>query len=156
MRKCLLPLLLLLAAGSCFAQAGYVVMAEDSLTAAASVVTIQPPSSDAARTVRFVGAYVYCSVQCDVTLERDGSAATTTSMTVVGLNSSVPASKTLAFRSSNVGAGMALGKYTVPAGGTQVIDLGQLVLHGSGGNVTLRTNSITGTARVAIQFSEDR
>lgn len=148
--------LLVMMACAAFAQADYVVMSEDSLTAAASVVTVQSPSSNAARVVRFVGAYVYCSVTCDVTLERNGTAATATSVTPVAVNASAPAAKTAAYKLSDVGAGTVIGKYTVPAGGTQVIDLASAAIMAPGGNLSLRTSAITGGARIAIQFKEER
>jgi hypothetical protein len=149
--------LLVCFAGFAFAQADYVALYEASLTSAASVVTVQAPASSAARIVRFVGAYIYCSVQCDVSLERDGTAATATALTPVGVSSQAPAAKTKAFRSSDVGVGTVIGKYTVPAGGTQVIDLTSVVIAGAGTgkNLTLRTASITGTARISIQFREE-
>lgn len=147
---------LLLLVSSAFAQAEYVALYEANLSAAASVITVQSPATGAARSVRFVGAYVYCAAVCDVTLERDGTAATATAITPAAVSLSAPAAQTKAYRSSDVGAGTVIGKYTIPAGGTQVIDLGSAVILRAGGNLSLRTSSITGIARIAIQFREDQ
>jgi hypothetical protein len=153
-------LLLLFAcfAGLGLAQAEYVALYDATLSGAASVVTVQAPATSAARTVRFTVAYVYCSVACDLTLERTGTAATATALAPAALNSTASTALTKAWRSSDVGAGTVIGKYSVPAGGTIVLDIKALTLSGAGTskNLTLRTSAITGSAKVAIQFTEER
>lgn len=155
-----LILLLLCACGIAAAQGGrqYVVSRTASLSSAAAVVTVQQPASGAASVVHFVGAYVYCSAACDVTLERNGTAATATATTPVSVNSSVPAAKSTAFYSSDVGTGSTIGTYSLPASGSQVLDLSAVYLYGSGTskNVTVRTSAITGTVKIVIQFSEEQ
>ncbi len=138
-----------------FAQ-DYVLVREAALTATADAVTVQQPATDAARVVRFIGAYVYCSVDCAVTLERNGTAASATSATPAPVSSSAPAAKTTAFVASNAGAGTGLGKYTIPANGSLRVDLSALALFGPGTakNVTVRVGSLTGTVKYILTWTE--
>ncbi len=124
---------------------------ETSLSGAAETVTVHLPST-ANKTAQFVGAEVYCSVACTAELLRDGSAPTTTAATVVPLNGSPNPAATV-FHTSNVGAGTHIKYYTIAAGGKEVIDLSDKGLT-VGKNLTLKTNSITGTARIYIQWRE--
>ena len=149
--------LLLFSAGLTFAQSAYVAYNEAVLAGTASVVTVQQPASNSARIVRFVAASLYCSAACDVTLERNGTAATTTALTPTPINTTTSAAKAKAFSASNVGAGTVLSKYSLVAGGTMVIDLAVMNLSGTGTtkNLTFRTSAITGTARITVQFNEE-
>jgi hypothetical protein len=125
---------------------------EVSLTSSAAVVTVQQPASGA-REVTFEGAVIYCSVTCIVTLEMNGTAATTTSGTVIKLNTKAPTAKAVVFTSSNVGVGTVIQKYESPAGISKSgLSLG--VISGTQQNITLRTDSITGTVRILLMWSE--
>jgi len=147
MRKAIF--VLLLSVGTACAQRGaYLVSQKTTLTGAAEVVTVQLPPATSVN-VAFERASVYCSVECEFTLERDGAAATQTAATPVRIIPSDPAPAATAYRSSNVGAGTVLTQYVVPAGGTVVLDL-RLVLIKAGQNVSVRTSAITGV--VIIQF----
>ena len=110
------------------------------------------------RAVHPVGARVQCSVECNLTLERDGTAATTTAATPVALLPQAPAAVTKAFVASNVGAGSVVGRYTITAGDWERIDLTRFRLFGLGTakNLTLRFASMTGTVKVIILFTEER
>lgn len=135
----------------------YVVPYTADLTATAAIVTVQQPASGGAGVVRFSGLYIYCSVACNFTLERTGTAATATAATPVPLNSTTTAARTTAFTASNVGSGTTLGTYSLLASTSKSFDLAGVALFGNGTakNFTVRTNAITGTVQVVIQFKED-
>lgn len=124
---------------------------ETSLSGAAETVTIHLPLASS-RTVQFVGATVYCSVACTFTLTRDGTAPTNTAGTAVAVNSGGSAGA-VPYHTSNVGAGTQIKKYNVAAGEEKSIDLQDKGLT-AGGNLTITTSSITGTARVYFQWRE--
>lgn len=122
-----------------------------SLSSAAETVTIHlPTGSD--KTVKFVGASVYCSVACTFTLERDGTAPTTTIATPPELNGGTSGSAR-AYHTSNVGSSTVIKNYTVAAGTEFGILLSEKGLT-AGTNLTIRTSSITGTARIFFQWRE--
>lgn len=133
----------------------YTATKETDLSGAAEVVTVQQPATGA-KTVRFVGAYIYCSVACNVTLERTGTAATSTALTRVPVHEDMAAAVATAWSSSNVGVGSVVGKYSIAAGGSTSIPMETMALYGNGTgkNVTLRTSSITGNVKIIIQWKE--
>lgn len=154
MRPAILALVLVLCAGAQDRANRYIAEKETSLSAAAETVTIQTPTS-AGKTVVFEGAWVYCSVACTFTLSQNGTAATTTTLAIRPVNVS-PASKAVGFSSSNVGAGQLLATYSVAAGQTYPITLSTVWLehNSTANNLSIATSSITGTARITIQFTE--
>ncbi len=127
-----------------------------ALVGAAEVITIQQPATGA-RSVAFSGASIYASVEAGLTLERDGTAASSTTLAVAKLNASADTNAALAWSSSNVGSGTTLAAYTIPAGQTMVLDLNGIWMLGNGTakNLTLRTASITGTVKVNVCWSEN-
>ena len=134
----------------------FVATKQTALTGAAEVITVQQPAASA-KTVRFVGAYVDCSAACSVTVERNGTAATTTSLSVAKVNpSSSQAATAVAFSSSNVGTGTVVATYSLTAGGSRIIDLSRVYMTGTGTgkNLTLRTSSITGIVNILVQWTE--
>jgi hypothetical protein len=136
--------------------ANFIATKSTALTATAEVITIQQPASSA-KFVRFKGAYVACSVACTVTLERNGTAATSTTLAPVKANpQSATAATAKAWSASNVGVGTVLSVYPIAAGGSIVIDLSDHVFNAASTaqNLTLRTNAITGTAYITIQWTE--
>jgi len=145
---------LLLLAAPAWSQA-FIATKQTSLSGAAEVVTVQQPVSGA-RTVSFIGAYVDCSVACNITLERDGTAATATALTVVALNSGTPAAT--AWSSSDVGTGTVLARYKIPATGGLPINLAMKSMSGANTakNLTLRTDSITGTVTITVVWTENK
>lgn len=128
-----------------------------SLTAAAETLTVQH-TVDKQRNVTFISGYMYCSVACTVTLSRSGTAATTTANSVVALNPNnvfVQTNQALAFNTSNVGAGTTIIVYQLPAGSFMTIDLSKFELSGGvADNLTMGTNSITGTAVLQLTWQE--
>ena len=135
----------------------YTVSYADTPAASATVLTIQQPAASA-NDAEVIWASIYCSVDCVVELERDGTAATTTAATEVGTSVNSPTPTGTAFSASNVGNGTTVDTFTVIAAQPQAINLTAygLALKGSGTtkNVTLRTDSITGTVRMTICWRE--
>lgn len=148
-------LVLTMAAVSLWAQdpPSYTATRTSTLTSSAEVITIQQPATPL-RKLQFQGAAIYCSVACDLTVERDGTAATGTALAASAVNPLYRASTVSAYRSSDVGAGTTLATYTISAGGTLSLDLADKFLIGAGENFTLRTASITGTVRITVQWKE--
>lgn len=145
---------LLLLASCGFAQ-NYVVTKQTSLSGAAEVITVQQPATGS-RQVSFKSAFVDCSVACTVTLERNGTAATATTLAVRNVNPGELAASAVAFSSSNVGTGTVLGTASLVAGGAVIFDLtGINFAQGSvaNNNLTIRTSSITGTVDISISFT---
>lgn len=140
-----------------FADGEYVVTQVCSASGSACVVTVQQPSTPAlAKRVSFHGAAVTCSVDCTFTIERNGTAATATSQPPTGLGTNAPASAATAYINSDVGSGTVISNLAIPAGGTMSLDLSKISLQGTTttSNLTIRTNSITGTVRINITFAE--
>lgn len=124
-----------------------------STSATAEAITVQVPVGSA-RSAQMTGASVYCSVEAEVTVERDGTVATTTSVTPAKMNSADATPGAVAFRSSNVGtANRTTARFIVPAGGTVSFDLLEHRL-GAGENITIRTAHASGTVIINIQWSE--
>ena len=145
---------LICCACSLFGQAAkgtYTYEKETSLSGAAETVTIHLPAGN--RTVRFVGATVYCSVACTVTLSRDGPAPTTTAGTATRLNITNSGATAVPYHTSNVGATAPLKNYNLAATEEKIIDLVDKGLI-PGENLTLATSAITGTARIYFQWKE--
>lgn len=137
--------------------ARFTVTKTTTLSAAAEVVTVQNTTSST-KNVLFQGGSVYCSVLCTVTLEVNGTAASTTTLAPANINPGAPnaqTTKTSAYSSSNVGSGTTIATYQIGAGGTVPIDLsGMFLPSGVASNLTLRTNSITGTVTLILLWIE--
>lgn len=155
--KRFLPMLVVLLALPLAAQrSSYVYTKTSVLNAATEVITVQMPSDvPPLRAVTFKGVSVYCSAECSFTLERDGSVATATAGTVLGLNRSTPAPVATIYYTSNVGSGTTIGAYTVPAGGTLPIDLTSKRLTNPNENLTVRLASVTATVKINVVWEEN-
>lgn len=124
-----------------------------SLSGAASVVTIHLLTG-ASHTVRFQGATVYCSVACTFTLEFNGSAPTgTLAGTTPDLGGTARTPQAKAYHTSDSSGGVTIKTYTVAASTETSIDLSFIGLKATN-NLTIRTSSITGTARTYFQWRE--
>lgn len=151
---------LFLLASPLWCQISYVAQKTTSLSGAAEVVTIQqraPASSN--RFVDFKTAYIDCSVACTVTLERNGTFASTTALTIANVNPGETATTVTAYSASNVGTGTVIQVVSIQAGGYLVfgLDNPSINLKSQGGtseNFTLRTSSITGTVHITINWTE--
>jgi hypothetical protein len=135
-------------------QPAYIALREATLSASGEVLTVQQPASPS-NTLVFDAGYVYCSAECTFTIERDGTAATTTSLTPTATSGNTDAPTALAFHTSNAGAGTVIGKHTVAAGGTMPFELkGVRLPRIAGRNVTIRVQSLTGTVRLFLKWVE--
>jgi len=126
-----------------------------SLSAAACDVTVQQPASGS-KWVVFHYFEVYCSVACEVTVSRDGTAATATAATEVNFNGGVTPTVT-AFIDSDAGAGTTLWTFQVAAGETVGRSLSGFFLEdddSTANNLTVQTDAITGDAKVLIAGQE--
>ena len=126
----------------------------DSLVSAAEVITLQQPAADG-NFVRIESVEVWCSVVCDIMLERDGTAATGTALATAVVSSGTPALN--AFHTSDVGVGTAITTKTIPANTIiPIVFDGGLYLAptGTGSNFTARTSAITGDVKITIVWRE--
>lgn len=113
-----------------------------NLADASTACTIQAPAGTSLHTV-IRSVFVQCSVQCTISQERDGTAATVSGASVaatirkVNPNAAwVPASVSSVFKASNVGAGTPIG----PEGGiVQSASPAYLVLEG--GSIVLERDA---------------
>jgi len=131
-----------------------------TLTGAAEVITIQQPTTGS-KSISFncdgCGVYVDSSVAVDLTLERNGSAATSTTLTVAKVNPQVSVSGTAqAFSGSNVGTGTTIGAYSLAGAGSLSPKLQRVAFSGNDNtqNITLRTSSITGKVNIIFVWEE--
>lgn len=153
MRKLLM--LVLLSAATLLAQAARGIYSYEigaTLVNAWQVVTVQVPINAGVRNARMDSAAVYCSVQCEITVERDGALATTVAgrSRVVAGN---PTSIATAYRASNAGIVDPLARLIVPAGATIIVDMADIGL-AAGQNATIRTEPITGIALINVKWRE--
>lgn len=128
-----------------------------TLSTAAQVLTVQHPAT-ANKTLKFLSGYMYCSVSCTITLERSGTAATSTAATIVNLNpasTNKKATTAQAYRTSNVGTGTVIWTYQLPATGVLTIDLQEFQINSStADNFTLRSNAVTGDVALGLTWQE--
>lgn len=141
-----------------WAQISYVAQKTTSLSSAAEVVTVQQPNSGS-RFVELKSAYIDCSSTCTVTLERNGTPATATTLTPANVNPGEGAAAATAWSGSNSSGGTVIQVATIQAGGYLVFDLTtpsvNLKLNrGNGENFTLRTSSISATVHITINWTE--
>lgn len=147
--------LLLLLSVSCFGQAPtYTAFYESNLTASATALTIQQPATPL-RTARIVGAMVYCSAACTITLEHATTGATTTALAGAAVSPGYSAPTILARRDSNVAAGTVVTKYTVGAGETKAIESAMVLQLAANYSMTLRSAVMTGTVRITWVWTEE-
>jgi hypothetical protein len=123
-----------------------------ALAPGAQVVTVQIPTGTVVRNAKMDSAAVYCSVQCEITVERNGALATATAGTVRTITGNVtPIARV--YRASNVGVGTVLSRLIVPAGATIIVDMADIGIF-AGQNATVRTASITGTTILVVKWRE--
>jgi hypothetical protein len=149
----------LIATGAVISAQTYTVQKTSVLAGTTEAITIQQPASGA-KNVDLLSAYVDCmnngaSVDTTVTLERNGTAATTTTLATAQVNPQVAVASTVqAFSASNVGAGTVL--HVSEFLGFQVFELSSLIMRGNGGsqNFTIRIAAITATCHITIKWTE--
>jgi hypothetical protein len=132
----------------------FVAYKSTDLSGAAETVTIQKPSATVSKNIQFLSATMYCSVACTIELETAGTAATTTTLTPTALRAGSAVAE--AFSASNVGNGTTVSEYVLAAGETKSIGLSAVLWSATSGlrNLTLRTDTITGTAKLGFAWSE--
>jgi len=111
-------------------------------TGTASAITFQHPGNSSNLQVFPQCIYVYCELACTVTFSQDGTAATTTALTVNSLGGSTPQVK--AYRDSNAGSGTAISpamNQAAASGSTYVI--GKVL------DVNLTSNNLTVTVAMS-------
>src|SRR5437016_4831410 len=97
--------LFLLTVGLCAGQISYVANKTTALSAAAEVITVQQIAAGT-KTLQFVSASVDSTVVTAITIERDGTAATSTALTPAQVNPVIGVVATAkAWSASNAGAG---------------------------------------------------
>lgn len=152
--------LLIFCALSAWSQTGgvYTAYKQTALSSAAEILTVQQAAGIVPRTATFTGAYIWCSVACTVTVERNGTAATTTAQTPAPANPQSGPSELQAFNTSNVGVGSVIaGPFNLAASQGMPIDLAKVAFAANSAaaqNITLRTNSITGTVNLGFVWQE--
>lgn len=128
-----------------------------SLSSAAEILTVQH-TVKSTKSIAFLTGYAYCSADCTISLERSGTAATTTANTIVNLNPTNVFAQTttaVAYNTSNVGVGSVINIYNIPGGSFVSIDLSLFQLPGGvADNLTLRSSSISGTVTVQLTWQE--
>lgn len=127
------------------------------LSGAATAFTIQQPAANG-KQVQLTAAVIYCSVACSATQAQNGAAATATAGTITGTLplSTTPASATV-WTGSNVGTGTGIGPiYHLAAGQTITLTLAGMTMGNTGTatNYTITIASMTGTANIAVFWSE--
>lgn len=153
MRK--LIALLVFATAGCYAQGVFTVTRDVSLSATGDALTIQQPASGA-NVVQLVGLSVTCSVACDATIERNGTAATSTAATANPVVDVTNAAKATVWTASNVGNGTVLSKTPLLAGVPTTFEVSRLrlVTTGTQHNYSVRISSITGRAVIVLMWQE--
>ncbi len=140
-----------------YSQAVFTVSKTTALSGSAEVITVQQPATTG-KVVRGIGAYMDSTAACSITIERNGTAATTTTLVPANLNTDQPVATTTAYSASNVGTGTVVSRATVGAGGWLFIDLSRLYMlpgAGTGTNFTLRTGSCTATVNIILTYTEN-
>jgi hypothetical protein len=156
MKKLLLGLLTI---GCVWGQVGFTATKTTALSAAAEIVTVQQiAASTTTKTLQFVSLQIDSTVACAITVERNGTAASSTTLTPAQLNPDVGVVATAtAWSTSNAGVGTVIYRITVPANQLFVLDLSDIRIPANGGtgnNLTVRTASITGTVDINIRWRE--
>jgi hypothetical protein len=135
----------------------YILGKKSSLVAATQALTVQLPAVPT-KQVHFKVAYVYCSVDCNITVKVDGAAATATAVTPAKVNTWSPAATALGFTESDVGAGSTVitpGVIVIKGPGREILDLSNSWLFTTADtNLTVAISSITGDVSIDILWEE--
>ena len=147
--------LLLFAIGTVvgWGQITYTVSKTTVLSGSAEVITVQQPATGA-KIVGFVGVYIDSTATCAITIERNGTAATSTTLIPAKVNPDQTAPVATGWSASNVGTGTVITVATV--NGFFYQDLSKVYLYGNGTskNLTVRTGSCSATVDIVITFTE--
>lgn len=127
---------------------------------AASAVTVSSNGNNN-RQVKFLRAFLSCSVACSFTLERGGTAPTTTAATINQVNPTNPqvqSSQMFAWTASNVGSDTnTLLSLNLAAGIPYVLNLeemGLMIGAGIKDTVTIKSQAVSGNVGISILWKE--
>jgi hypothetical protein len=130
---------------------------ESVLGGTTDTLTVQ--SCSTCNTAYFESGDAYCTAAFTVQFSQNGTAATTTAGTVIGVNGASTTNTPLAFFASNVGAGTTLRRYYGVAGQTILFDLSDFFLGlnaGTGRNLSMAIISTPGaTCRGQMQWRRE-
>lgn len=137
----------------------YSIYKESAKTAATEVITLQLPTR-ASKRAELGQLVVYCTADTTITIEINGSTATTPASVaitpqVVNLPSYTPVAQ--AYSTSNSTGGTILDKYTLFGDSVLSINLADVVMANNQPlpkNITIRATAFTGTIRVRMTWSE--
>jgi hypothetical protein len=107
--------------------------------------------------VRFVSAYIDSAGACSFTIEKEGTAASSTALVPAPVNPvNSSAAISTGWYSSNVGTGTVITRASIAAGGSVIVDLSRVYLQGNGTskNLSLRTASCSGVVNIVITYTE--
>lgn len=126
-----------------------------TLAGTAEVITVQLPNTRT-NNVKFSGVYVDSTVATSFTIEINGAAATTTTLSPVGISVGYTPNINC-FSASNVGTGSVIAAFSLAANTGLYFDLANVSLFGSNinQNLTVRSSAITGTVDINIYGSEN-
>lgn len=133
----------------------YSFVCDTTPSGASAACTVQQPASGA-KTIQFIDAFVYTVTATDITVARDGTAATATAGTANKLNSTTAAATVSVYTASNVGAGTTLSTVPLAAAGSTVLDLEEIQMIGNGTakNLTIKTGTTSARVVVVIRWRE--
>lgn len=121
------------------------------------VITVQGTGTNTA--AYFEAANVYCNAVFSVQWSQNGTAATTTTLTPVGVNGASVAGVPAAFSASNVGAGTSLMKYYAVADQTLLFDITAFKIPASSANTVNTSVTVAAAAgtlcRVQMQARQE-
>jgi hypothetical protein len=156
-------LLMLLALSVCAFAQQYNMTDSRSFASAAAVWTVQL-AANANRSIQFLEGSVSCpngAAQCEVTIERDGTTATGTSIACAKINPSSTNTNAdpSCFANSTSTGGTIISNFSVPGGSTQSFDLARLFF--TRGiptiqNLTVRIATANGVAKINVLFEQQR
>lgn len=115
-------------------------------------ITIQQPASGS-RNTELVGGFYQCNSAATVTESRDGTAATSTTLTPFSLSGGGAPTAT-AWSDSNVGAGTTLFSFSCAAAEKNTLDLNGIALLGDGTSKNFSLAVSTGTGVLAISWRQ--
>jgi hypothetical protein len=126
-----------------------------ALSGAVEKVTIQSPASGGKR-VRPIYATVRSTAAAVVTISRNGTAASSTTLAPFTLTKGATATCT-AWHTSNAGAGTTVETRSLAADQTETFNLSRHFWDGNGAtqNLSIGTDSITATVNITIVWEED-
>ena len=138
-----------------FGQAVYTVSKTTTLAGTTEVITVQQPATSG-KIVRFTSAYMDSVGACQVTVERNGTPATVTTLTPIAASPSSPAPTTNGFSGSDAGVGSIITRLNIPANGSAIVSLTGVMFNqgGTGNNLTVRYASCTGVVNIVITYTE--